>query len=138
MRFTVSRAALRRGGLASRTGCNSETIRYYETIGLLPAPARSQGGHRLYTTADQRRLRFLLRGRGLGFSIAELRSLLSLVDSGEGGCGAIHGLTMAHLETVRAKIADLQRLERTLAAIAADCADGTRPDCPIIEALQEA
>lgn len=134
--FTVSREIIRRGELAKRSGCNIETIRYYENIGLLPLPARNKGGHRLYAQADQERLRFLMRCRELGFSIDELRSLLSLVDSGEYSCGEVHELTMNHLKGVRKKMADLRMLEKTLKTIAANCAGGSKPDCPIIDALK--
>ncbi len=135
--FTVSREVIRRGELAKRSGCNIETIRYYEKIGLLPPPARNEGGHRLYSEKDQVRLRFLMRCRELGFSIDELRSLLSLVDSGAYSCGEIHALTMDHLTSIRQKITDLKKLERTLKTISADCEDGTTPECPIIDTLLE-
>ena len=124
-----------RGTLAKRFGCHLETVRYYEKIGLLHAPARSKGGHRLYSAEDQRRLRFILRGRELGFSIGELRSLLSLVDSKAYTCGDIHDLTIDHLGTVRQKIADLSRLERTLSRISDECEGGAVPDCPVIDSL---
>ena len=110
-------------------------MRYYEKIGLLPPPARSRGGHRLYRTGDQRRLRFILHGRELGFSIEELRSLLSLVDSEAYTCAEIHDLTIDHLHSVRQKLADLKRLERTLAKISRECSGGAVPDCPVIDAL---
>ena len=126
-----------RGRLAGRMGCNSETLRYYEQIGLMPAPMRSDGGYRLYDEADRRRLGFILRGRELGFSIRELRGFLDLVDGGEFTCGEIHTLTVRHLEDVKAKIADLCRLEHTLAEIVDRCGGGNVPDCPIIEALYE-
>ena len=96
---------------------------------------RSQGGHRLYSTDDQRRLRFILRGRELGFSIDELRSLLSLVDSDDYTCDQIHHLTVDHLASVGRKISDLRRLERTLNKISGACAGGAVPECPIIDAL---
>ncbi len=124
-----------RGALARRSGCHIETVRYYEKIGLLPAPMRSDGGHRLYRAIDQRRLRFILRGRELGFSIAELRSLMSMADSDNYTCGEIHGITTDHLRGIRAKINDLKRLERTLSGIAEDCKGGDVPDCPVIDAL---
>jgi MerR family mercuric resistance operon transcriptional regulator len=71
----------------------------------------------------------------LGFSIDELRSLLSLVDSKAYTCGEIHDLTISHLGSVRQKIADLRRLERTLAQISAECSGGAVPECPVIDAL---
>jgi len=124
-----------RGRLAQATGSNIETIRYYEKIGLMPAPRRSESGYRLYGDAAHRRLRFILRGRELGFSIEELRSLLSLVDGGDYTCGEVHEMTVAHLESVRRKIDDLQRLERTLADMSAQCEGGAVPQCPVIDVL---
>ncbi|MBI3438529.1 MAG: helix-turn-helix domain-containing protein [Proteobacteria bacterium] len=126
--------ALRRGELAQRVGCNLETIRYYEGIGLIPPPPRSEGRHRLYGGEHVRRLRFILRSRELGFSIEEIRALLTIEDGG-GGCADVHALTSQHLELVRRKIADLRRLERTLSAAAAACARDASPECPIIETL---
>lgn len=136
MTFTAARGAIKRGELAKRSGCNIETIRYYEKIGLLAEPDRTDSGHRLYAPEDQARLGFILRGRELGFSIDELRSLLSLVDSGDYTCGEVLALTQQHLTSVREKIADLRKLEGTLTAVAGECAGGQAPDCPIIEALQ--
>ena len=135
MSSTTTGAAITRGALARRFGCHLETVRYYEKIGLLPPPTRSEGGHRLYMIEDQRRLRFILRGRELGFSINELRSLLSLVDSKTYTCGEIHDLTIDHLGGVRRKIADLKRLEGTLARISNECSGGAVPECPVIDAL---
>lgn len=124
-----------RGQLAKESGTNIETIRYYEKIGLMPPPRRSGSGYRLYGEDSRRRLRFILRGRELGFSIDELRGLLSLVDGGNYTCGEVHKLTVAHLQDVREKINDLQKLEKTLAEVSSKCKGGTVPDCPVIEAL---
>ena len=124
-----------RGELAKRAGCHLETVRYYEKIGLLLPPERSAGGHRLYKIDDQRRLRFIMRGRELGFSIEELRSLLSLVDSKTYTCGEIHDVAIDHLGSVRRKIVDLKRLERTLSRISDECGGGAVPECPVIDAL---
>lgn len=135
MSFTTSEAPITRGKLAKRAGCHLETVRYYEKIGLLLPPERSAGGHRLYKLDDQRRLRFIMRGRELGFSIDELRSLLSLVDSKAYTCGEVHDLSMDHLESVRQKITDLKRLERTLVKISNECSGGAVPECPVIDAL---
>lgn len=137
MEFTTTCEPITRGALAKRSGCNAETIRYYEKIGLLPPPRRSAGGHRLYTMADQRRLRFVLRARELGFGIGEIRSLLSMTDQANYSCDEIHDLTLAHLASVRQKIADLTRLEQTLSGIAENCRGGDRPDCPVIDALRD-
>lgn len=135
MSFTLARDHVKRGELARRAGCNLETIRYYEDIKLMPEPARTESGHRLYSIDDQRRLRFILRSRELGFSIDEIRSLLSMVDSGAYTCGEIHALTQEHLKSVTKKISDLKKLQRTLKTISNDCAAGDEPDCPIVETL---
>ncbi len=126
---------IKRGELANRSGCNLETIRYYEKIGLLKPPERTASGHRLYSRDDQARLGFILRGRDLGFSIGELKSLLTLVDSHDYSCGEVLELTDGHLASVRQKIIDLKKLERTLADVSAQCDGGDVPGCPIIDAL---
>lgn len=133
--FPAVELPITRGALAKRAGCHLETVRYYEKIGLLPPPNRSDSGYRLYDAEDQRRLRFILRARELGFSIEELRSLLSLVDSRAYTCGDVHHLAIDHLGSVRRKIADLKRLQRTLTTISDSCSGGTMPECPIIDAL---
>lgn len=135
MTFTLARDRIKRGELAARSGCNPETIRFYENIGLLNPPERTASGHRLYSPGDQRRLRFILRGRELGFTIEELRSLLSMVDGGAYACKDVYEMTLAHLGSVSAKIADLKKLELTLKQISRDCANGAAIECPIIETL---
>jgi MerR family mercuric resistance operon transcriptional regulator len=135
MPLATTHAPVTRGTLAKRFGCHLETLRYYEKIGLIPPPSRTAGGHRLYQIDDQRRLRFILRGRELGFSIEELRGLLSLVDSHDYTCGDIFDLTIDHLASIRRKISDLKRLERTLARISSQCSGGAVPECPVIDAL---
>jgi len=137
--ITVSRpVALSIGRLSERTGCNIETIRYYERIGLMPRPARSAGGHRLYAGEHVRRLAFIRRTRELGFTLDEVRALLGMVDGGEYTCAQVKDLTLKHLAEVRRKAADLRRMEKVLSAMAAECEGGTIPECPIIEALSEA
>jgi MerR family mercuric resistance operon transcriptional regulator len=124
-----------RGRLAKETGTNIETVRYYEKIGLMPEPRRSEKGYRLYGDAARKRLRFILRGRELGFSIEELRGLLSLVDGSDYTCGEVYEMTVAHLDSVRQKIDDLRCLEQTLAEMSAQCEGGTVPECPVIDIL---
>ena len=124
-----------RGELAKRTGCNLETVRYYEKIGILPAPPRTEGGHRSYDLSHERRLRFILRARELGFTLDEVRALLCLADDRNAPCAEARDLAAAHLADVRAKIADLKSMERVLKDMVAQCADGTLPECPLIEIL---
>ncbi len=123
------------GPVSKRTGCNIETIRYYERVGLLQAPVRSPGGYRLYGNRHLKRLTFVRRARSLGFSIDEVRTLLKLADERRRPCAEVRVVAAAHLEDVRAKIADLRAMERVLSETVARCADGKQSDCPLIEAL---
>lgn len=131
-------AAMTIGSLSKGTGCKIETIRYYERVGLLPAPPRSAGGHRLYGEDHLRRLVFVRRSRALGFGLDEVRVLLGLVDGGAVTCAEVKAVTLGHLAEVRRKLADLKRLEGVLAEMAAQCEGGQVPDCPVIDALFEA
>jgi MerR family transcriptional regulator, mercuric resistance operon regulatory protein len=123
------------GALSKHTGTNIETIRYYERVGLLPAPARSSGGYRLYRTEHLKRLNFVRRARALGFSIGEVRTLLRLADERKRPCAEVREVATAHLQDVRTKIADLRRMESVLRATIRQCAGGRRTRCPVIDAL---
>ena len=125
------------GALAQATGCKIETIRYYEKESLLPPPPRTRGGHRLYSPDHLKRLTFLRRCRDLGFTMAEIRELLSLLDSDHYSCQEINALTMTHAKIIRDKVRDLKRLERALVQMADSCAKDDRPDCPIVDALYQ-
>lgn len=126
---------LTRGALAARSGCNVETIRYYEQIGILPAPPRSQGGHRLYGHDLIKRLTFVRRSRELGFTLEEIRQLLRLVDGGNYTCAQIETLAHEHARDIRQKIADLKKLKSALETMASHCTGGEVPECPIIDEL---
>jgi MerR family transcriptional regulator, mercuric resistance operon regulatory protein len=126
---------LTRGALAARSGCNVETIRYYEHIGILPAPPRSQGGHRLYGHDLIKRLTFVRRSRELGFTLEEIRQLLRLVDGGSYTCAQIEALALQHARDIRQKIADLKKLKSVLETMASHCTGGEVPECPIIDEL---
>jgi len=128
MRLTI-------GELSRRTGVNIETVRYYERAGVLPKPPRTGGGHRVYDEGLLKRLTFVRRARELGFSLDEIRALLSLVDGGDFTCAEVYGLTAKHLEAVRRRIAGLRRMERGLKAMAAECDRGEVPECPIVDTL---
>jgi|TARA_R110002073_G_scaffold284676_2_gene448856 MerR family mercuric resistance operon transcriptional regulator len=128
---------LRRGDLARLTGCNLETIRYYETIGVMPEPPRSSKNYRVYDDTHVTRLRFVMRARELGFTLDEVRDLLAMVDGGQQTCGEVQALATAHLATVRAKIADLRRIEHVLSSTVAQCTGDDVPECPVIDALTE-
>ena len=124
------------GKVAAITGCHIETIRFYEKEALLPHPDRSEGGHRLYSTQLIERLVFIRRSRELGFSMAEIRQLLSLVDGEQVSCQRVQQIADEHLRDVRAKIVDLKKMERSLDDLSNQCSGDDVPDCPIIEVLQ--
>jgi MerR family mercuric resistance operon transcriptional regulator len=126
---------MRRGELAQRSGCNIETVRFYERLGLLPPPPRTAGGHRDYALEHLKRLTFIRRSRGLGFTLDEVRSLLTLVDGSDWTCAEVKAMTLEHLADIRRKIADLERLARILDDMAAQCEGGAVPECPIVDAL---
>ena len=123
------------GTLAKRSAVNVETIRYYERIGVMPEPARTAGGYRLYTADHVKRLTFVRRGRELGFSLDELRDLLRLVDGRAYTCAEVRALTLEHVASIRRKVADLRRLEHVMTSVASKCSGNRMPDCPIIDAL---
>ncbi|MGB7336454.1 MAG: helix-turn-helix domain-containing protein [Salaquimonas sp.] len=123
------------GAMSRETGVNIETIRYYERIGIMPKPDRTEGGNRQYNYDQLKRLFFIKRCRELGFSIEEIRALLQMVDRADFTCGEVHTMTVDHLTTVKKKVADLKRLEKALGAMAAQCGKGDVPACPIIDTL---
>lgn len=126
---------LLRAQLARETGCNLETIRYYEKVGLLPEPARSANGYRVYPPSFVQRLRFVLRARDLGFTLDEIRSLFLLTDTGTQTCAEVMARTQVHLADVREKIGDLRRIEATLVATLGQCSGTDGPECAVLEAL---
>ncbi len=126
---------MKRGELAKNSGCNAETIRYYEKIGLIPEPARSPNGYRQYSDEHESRLHFVMRGRELGFSIEDLRSLLDLVDRNAVSCSEVEKLATKHLRSVRDKIDQLQRMEVILSSTVNSCSSKNVPDCPLIDSL---
>ncbi len=122
------------GELSRRTGCNIETIRYYERAGLVPAPPR-RGTYRSYGQDDVRRLVFIRRARQLGFTLDEVRALLRLAAGGHASCDEARAMAEAHLLDVRSRIADLKRMADTLDDAVRACAAGESSGCPLIETL---
>jgi Cu(I)-responsive transcriptional regulator len=128
-------APLTIGELSKAAGVKVVTIRYYESIGLLPAPGRTQGNYRAYGPEHLRRLTFVRRSRDLGFTINEVRALLDLADQRDRDCGAVDQIAREHLAEVERKIADLKALGRELRDVIGQCRHGTVAECRIIEAL---
>ena len=123
------------GAAAAASGCHIETIRYYERIGLLPHPARSVSGYREYLPEEVDRLRFITRGRELGFSLEEIRSLLALSDDPTLSCRDVDQLARHHLADVRQRLRELRRIAQELERTIASCAGGKRGQCAILGAL---
>jgi len=126
------------GEMSRLSGVNIETIRYYERIRVMPKPDRTAGGNRQYNQEQLKRLSFIKRSRGLGFSISEIRALLEMADRQDFTCGEVHRMTVQHLGSVREKISALRRLEKALGDMAAECSRGDVPECPILDTLFEA
>ncbi len=126
---------MRIGELAAATGVQPETIRYYEHEGLLPAPARAANNYRVYGRAHQRRLTFLKRLRELGFRLDEARELLAMIDNDETSCARVRMLAGGHLDEIRARRRDLERLESAMAELVGRCHGRETPDCSLLEAL---
>ncbi len=128
-------ARLQIGELARRTGCNIETIRYYEKVGMLAPPMRTEGGYRLYGAGDLRRLSFIRRARELGFLPEEVRAMLRLSDEQTQPCAEVKEVAMSHLADVRSKVADLRAMEVALKILVAKCEPALATSCPLIATL---
>jgi MerR family transcriptional regulator, mercuric resistance operon regulatory protein len=123
------------GELSRLTGVNIETIRYYEKIKMLRPPPRTEGGRRIYGPAETRVLAFIRRGRELGFGLEDIRALLALGAPGKASCADVREIAAHHLDNIRAKIADLRKLERLLSKTIAQCSGNRVPDCPVLDIL---
>jgi MerR family transcriptional regulator, mercuric resistance operon regulatory protein len=123
--------------LSTQTNCKVETIRYYEKIGIIPKPPRTEGGHRVYSENHLKRLVFIRRGRELSFSLKDIRTLLKLIDGGVNTCRKVEAITLQHIGNIHQKILDLKKLEKILAKISSQCDGEVVPECPILDALFE-
>lgn len=125
------------GELARRTGCNIDTIRYYEKVGIMSPPMRTEAGYRIYGADDVRRLSFIRRARELGFPPDEVRAMLRLSNEQSHPCAEVTGVVKNHLANVRSKVADLQAMEAALEILVVKCKSGVSTTCPLIETLSE-
>ena len=125
------------GEVARASGVKVPTIRYYEQIGLLPSPPRSEGNRRLYGEGEIRRLAFIRHARELGFEIEAIRTLVSLQDDPGQSCAAADALAKAHLETVEQRIRSLTALKGELEAMVEGCRHGRIDECRVIEVLAD-
>lgn len=123
------------GELAEATDTKVETVRYYERIGILPAPKRTSGNYRAYSAGHLARLSFIRRARDLGFTLDQVRALLALADQKKQDCGTVDALAREHLADIDRKISDLKSLRRELSGLIGQCKQGTIADCRILSAL---
>jgi len=126
---------MRIGEAAERSGVTAKTIRYYESVGLIPAAARTGGGYRDYDGNDVQTLRFVHRARGLGFSVREVGDLLALWRDRDRASANVKSLAERHVAAIERKIDELSAMRRTLADLMARCQGDDRPDCPILDDL---
>ena len=126
------------GVAAQRAGVSARMVRHYETLGLLPPVARTDSGYRQYTEADVHALRFIRRARDLGFSIAEIATLLGLWQDKARASSQVKSIAQAHIDDLNQRIADMQAMQRTLQSLVQCCHGDDRPDCPILDDLAEA
>ena len=123
-------------GKASKlTEVPAKTIRYYESIGLIPAAARAENGYRDYGEREVETLRFIKRARSLGFSIEDVRNLLDLWQNTKRASADVKAVALKHIEDVETRIRELESIRDTLRHLTACCHGDDRPDCPILEGL---
>lgn len=123
------------GEIAERAETTAKTIRYYESIDLMPKPTRAENGYRYYGDRDLHRLRFILRARGLGFSVEEVRDLLALYDDQGRASRDVKVMALTQVDRIEAKIEELKAMRQTLLRLAESCHGDERPDCPILADL---
>jgi MerR family mercuric resistance operon transcriptional regulator len=126
---------MRIGELSRTCDCPVETIRYFEKIELLSRPPRGENGYRRYDESHRKWLHFILRSRALGFTQNEVRRLSDLAHQSQPACADVHGLLIEHIDDIRKKLEDLQRMQRSLERLKSKCQDGTLNDCPVIDEL---
>ena len=125
------------GKLAEMAATKVQTIRYYEEIGLILPFKRTEGGHRLYSSEDGHRLKFIRHARELGFGIEEIRDLLKLSDNPDTSCAAADTIAKAHLEQVEIRLVKLKALQKELKRMVGECSHGRVSHCRVIEVLSD-
>ncbi|MEC5163227.1 MULTISPECIES: Cu(I)-responsive transcriptional regulator [unclassified Janthinobacterium] len=123
------------GQAAKESGITAKMIRYYESIALLKASARSEAGYRTYTDGDLHALRFIKRARTLGFALEQIRDLLSLWQNDGRASADVKRIALAHVAELDGRIAELTAMRCTLSELAGDCQGNDQPDCPILHNL---
>jgi len=123
------------GEAAKISGVNAKLIRHYESIGIVPKASRSEAGYRTYSETDVHILSFVKRSRNLGFSMKEIKKLVSLWRNKSRASAEVKNLAIKHVEEMEQKILELQSMVKTLKHLAKTCHGDNRPDCPILNDL---
>ncbi len=123
------------GAAAEATGVPAKTIRYYESIGLIPPATRAENGYRHYTEFDVETLRFIQHSRRLGFSVKDVGNLLELWGDKDRSSADVKALALQHISEVEQRIKELETIRRTLIDLTERCHGNDRPECPILEDL---
>ena len=123
------------GDAARRSGVSAKMVRHYESLGLLPAVARTESGYRQYGEADIHTLRFIKRSRDLGFSMAEIAQLLKLWQNRRRASAQVKKIALDHVGDLSRRIAEMQDMKRALEHLAHCCHGDERPECPILDEL---
>ena len=126
------------GQAAQASGLSAKMIRYYEQTGLVPPARRNESGYRNYAPSDIHMLRFIRRGRELGFSMPQISELLSLWRDKSRQSAEVKRIAAAHMNELREKIDGLEQMANTLQTLMECCAGDNRPDCPILTDLENA
>jgi Cu(I)-responsive transcriptional regulator len=126
------------GETAKESGVSAKMIRHYEAIGLTGAAQRTDAGYRVYSERDVQVLQFIHRGRALGFSLEQIRTLLALWQDKQRASKDVRAMARQHIDELDRKIADMQAMRRTLETLATRCHGDDRPDCPILDDLSHA
>lgn len=123
------------GETAKGSGVSAKMIRHYEAIGLIGAAQRTGAGYRIYNERDVQVLQFIHRGRALGFSLEQIRTLLALWQDKQRASKDVRAMARQHIDELDRKIADMQAMRRTLETLATRCHGDERADCPILDDL---
>ncbi|TYQ13618.1 UNVERIFIED_ORG: MerR family copper efflux transcriptional regulator [Zoogloea ramigera] len=123
------------GQAAAASGITAKMIRYYESIALVPPGRRSDAGYRVYSDDDLHVLRFVKRARTLGFSLEQIRELLSLWHNKARASADVKAIALGHVAELNQRIAELTEMRDTLQTLAGCCQGNDRPDCPILQSL---
>jgi Cu(I)-responsive transcriptional regulator len=123
---------------SAASGVSAKMIRHYESIGLIVPPLRTDNRYRHYSESDLHELGFIRRARDLGFSVEDIRQLLALWRDKSRSSAEVKAIALRHIAAMEEKAAALQAMSRTLKHLAAHCHGDSRPDCPILDALDQA